>query len=73
MRGRRDDVNISQIKYVLAVAGSSSIREAATKLYISQPALSSSLRELEDELGILIFERTNKGMSITDEGREFAT
>ena len=73
MRGRRDDVNISQIKYVLAVAGSSSIREAATKLYISQPALSSSLRELEDELGILIFERTNKGISITDEGREFVT
>ena len=66
-------MNISQIKYVLAVAGSSSIREAATKLYISQPALSSSLRELEDELGILIFERTNKGISITDEGREFVT
>lgn len=64
-------MNINQLKYVLAVAGASSIREASTKLYISQPALSSSIRELEEELGILIFERTNKGISPTDEGREF--
>ena len=64
-------MNISQLKYVLEVAGSSSMREAATRLYISQPALSSSIRELEEELGILIFERTNKGISLTDEGREF--
>ena len=47
------------------------MREASTKLFVSQPALSSSIRELEDELGILIFERTNKGISLTDEGREF--
>ncbi|MCR5101853.1 MAG: LysR family transcriptional regulator [Butyrivibrio sp.] len=66
-------MNISQIKYVLEVANSSSIREAATKLYISQPALSSSIKELEEELEILIFERTNKGISLTDEGREFVT
>ncbi len=64
-------MNINQIKYVLTVAGSSSMREASTKLFVSQPALSSSIRELEDELGILIFERTNKGISLTDEGREF--
>ena len=66
-------MNISQIKYVLEVANSSSIREAATKVFISQPALSSSIRELEEELGILIFDRTNKGISLTDEGREFVT
>ena len=47
------------------------MREASTKLYVSQPALSASIRELEDELGILIFERTNKGISLTDDGREF--
>lgn len=64
-------MNINQIKYVLTVAGSSSMREASTKLFVSQPALSSSIRELEDELGILIFDRTNKGISLTDEGREF--
>ena len=66
-------MNITQLKYVLETAGSSSMREASTKLYISQPALSASIRELEDELGIAIFERTNKGISLTDEGREFLT
>ena len=64
-------MNINQLKYVLEVSRGSSMREAATKLYISQPALSASIRELEEELGILIFERTNKGISLTDEGREF--
>ena len=64
-------MNINQIKYVLEVASSSSMRDAATRLFVSQPALSSSIKELEDELGILIFERTNKGISLTPEGREF--
>ncbi len=66
-------MTIAQIKYVLEVAGSSSIREAAGNLYISQPALSASIKELEEELGILIFERNNKGIALTDEGREFVT
>ncbi len=64
-------MNMNQLKYVLETAESSSMREAATKLYVSQPALSASIRELEEELGILIFERTNKGISLTEEGREF--
>ena len=68
-----DRMNITQIKYVLEIASSSSMREAATKLFVSQPALSASVSELEDELGILIFERTNKGISLTDEGREFVS
>ena len=66
-------MNITQLKYVLEMASSSSMREASTKLYVSQPALSASVRELEDELGILIFERTNKGIYLTDDGREFLT
>ena len=66
-------MNITQLKYVLETASSSSMREASTKLYVSQPALSASVRELEDELGILIFERTNKGIYLTDDGREFLT
>ncbi len=66
-------MNISQLKYVLAIAESSSMREASTKLFISQPALSASVRDLEEELGILIFERTTKGISLTDAGREFVT
>lgn len=66
-------MNITQLKYVLTIAGSSSLREASTKLFVSQPALSASVRELEEELGILIFERTNKGIKLTDDGREFLT
>ena len=64
-------MNINQLKYVLEVAASSSMREASTKVHVSQPALSASIRELEEELGILIFERTNKGISLTEEGRDF--
>ena len=64
-------MNITQIKYVLEIAASSSIREAASKLFVSQPALSSSVHELENELGFLIFKRTNKGISLTEEGRDF--
>ena len=64
-------MNINQLKYVLETAASSSMREASANLYVSQPALSASIRDLENELGILIFERTNKGISLTDEGREF--
>ena len=64
-------MNIVQLKYVLEIAGASSMREAATKLYVSQPALSASIRDLEEEIGILIFERTNRGISLTDSGREF--
>jgi DNA-binding transcriptional LysR family regulator len=62
-----------QMKYVLEVAVAPSIREASTRLFLSQPALSSSIRELEEELGIIIFDRSNKGISLTDEGREFVT
>ncbi len=64
-------MNITQLKYVLEVAASTSMREASTRLYVTQPALSASIRELEDELGVLIFERTNKGISLTEAGREF--
>lgn len=64
-------MNMNQIKYVLQVASSASMREAAAKLFVSQPAVSAGIRELEEELGILIFERTNKGISLTDAGREF--
>lgn len=66
-------MNISQLKYVIEVARCSSIREAAGKLFISQPSLSMSIKELEEELGILIFERNNRGINLTDAGREFVT
>ena len=64
-------MTILQLKYVLVAASSSSMREAASKLYISKPALSSTIRELEEELSIIIFNRTNKGISLTEAGNEF--
>ncbi len=64
-------MTLQQLKYVLCVADNCSISEAAKELYISQPTLSNSIRELEKELSISIFYRTNKGISISSEGLEF--
>ena len=64
-------MTILQLKYVIAIASSKSFREAASRLFISQPALSSTIRELEEELNIQLFERTNKGIRLTDPGKEF--
>jgi len=64
-------MTILQLKYVIAIANSSSMREAASRLFVSQPALSSTIRELEEELGIKIFDRNNKGISLTADGMEF--
>lgn len=64
-------MNIQQIKYVVAVANNGSFREAAKKLFITQPSLSNGIRELEEKLGVTLFIRTNKGASLTEEGLEF--
>ena len=64
-------MTILQLKYVLAIAGSASMREAASKLFVSQPALSATIHELEEELGIKIFDRNNKGISFSEQGSEF--
>lgn len=66
-------MTILQLKYVLEVARSASMRKAASKLYVSQPALSTSIRDLEDELNVKIFERSNKGIILTDAGHEFVS
>ncbi|MBR1507256.1 MAG: LysR family transcriptional regulator [Eubacterium sp.] len=66
-------MTILQLKYVIALANASSMREAASKLFVTQPALSSMIRELEEELQIQIFKRNNKGIALTSEGREFLT
>jgi len=64
-------MTILQLKYAIAIANSGSFREAASKLFVSQPALSSTIQSLEDELGIQIFERTNKGIRLTESGSDF--
>lgn len=64
-------MTILQLKYVVTISACVSMREASSKLYVSQPALSSTIRDLEEELGIRIFDRTNKGIKLTEEGNEF--
>ncbi|QWU17971.1 DNA-binding transcriptional regulator, LysR family [Paenibacillus sophorae] len=64
-------MTLQQLKYVIEVAGRGSMNEAAKRLFISQPSLSNTIRDLEDEIGITIFERTNKGISLSKEGAEF--
>ncbi|KAA9022277.1 LysR family transcriptional regulator [Niallia endozanthoxylica] len=64
-------MTLQQLKYVIEVARSRSINKAAQRLFISQPSLSNALKELEEEVGIRIFSRTNKGILLTPEGSEF--
>ncbi|MBR1470074.1 MAG: LysR family transcriptional regulator [Lachnospiraceae bacterium] len=64
-------MTLQQIRYVTAVAATGSMNVAAQKLFISQPSLSSAIRELEAEMGITIFGRTTKGVVLTAEGEEF--
>ena len=66
-------MTILQLKYVVVVSTSTSMREASGKLYVSQPALSAAIKELEEEIGIKIFERTKRGISLTEEGLEFVS
>lgn len=64
-------MNIQQLRYVVAIANSGTFREAAEKMYVSQPSLSISVRDLEKELGFKIFRRTSSGTFLTRRGMEF--
>lgn len=64
-------MTLTQLKYVITVANSNSMNEAARTLFISQPSLSSAVKELEEEIGVELFRRTNRGISVTPEGEEF--
>lgn len=62
-----------QLNYIMEIYNCGSINKAAQKLFLSQSSLSSSIRELEQELGIKIFKRSNKGIELTEDGKEFIT
>ena len=64
-------VNILHMKYAVEVAKAGSLNKAAEKLLIAAPNVSRSIKELEADIGISIFERTSKGMELTPEGDEF--
>lgn len=64
-------MNIQQLRYVVAIANSGTFREASEKMFVSQPSLSISVKELENELGFKIFNRTSSGTVLTRRGMEF--
>lgn len=64
-------MTLQQLRYVIMVAETGTITEAAKKLYISQPSLTNAIHELEKEMNLVIFQRTNKGILLSREGEEF--
>lgn len=64
-------MTLQQLKYAVAIADKGSINEAAKYLFISQPSLSNAIKDLEKEIKITIFTRTNRGIQISSEGAEF--
>lgn len=64
-------MTLQQLKYAVAVADTHNITEASRRVFVSQPSLTAAIRELEAEMGITIFSRSNKGVSVTNEGDEF--
>ncbi|WP_274653327.1 LysR family transcriptional regulator [Paenibacillus humicola] len=64
-------MTLQQLKYILTIVRCGSISEAAKQLFISQPSLSSAVKEIEQEIGVDIFLRTSKGIVLSNEGAEF--
>ena len=64
-------MTLQQLKYAIIVAQTGTITEAAEKLYISQPSLTNAIHELEKEMNIEIFTRTNKGIIVSKDGEDF--
>ena len=58
-------MTLQQLRYVTTVAETGTMSEAARRLFVSQPGLTKAIRELEQEMGIIIFDRTNKGIEVS--------
>ncbi len=64
-------MTLQQLRYAVCIANQKSMNKAAAELFITQPSLSSTIRDLEHEIGIVLFSRSNRGIAITPEGEEF--
>lgn len=64
-------MTIQQLHYIITISETGSLNKASEILYVSQPSLTSSVKELEKELGITIFHRSGRGVTPTNEGVEF--
>ena len=64
-------MTLQQLRYAVVTAENRTVSEAADALYIAQPSLTKALKELEREMGITIFHRTNKGITVSKDGEVF--
>ena len=64
-------MTLQQLKYVVTAAECGTISDAAKQLFVSQPSLTNAIKDIEEEMQISIFYRTNKGITISNEGDEF--
>ena len=64
-------MTLQQLLYTISIAKNKSMNKAAEELFVSQPSLSAAIKELEEEIGIELFLRSNRGVVITPEGEEF--
>ena len=64
-------MTIQQLNYVITISEKGSLNKAAEALYVTQPSLTSAVRELEKELGITLFNRGGRGVTLTNDGAEF--
>lgn len=66
-------MTLQQLHYIIVISETGSMNKAAERLYISQPSLTNAVKELEKEVGIVVFKRSGKGVSLTADGVEFLT
>lgn len=66
-------MTLQQLRYVITISETGSLNKAAELLYVAQPSLTGAVKELEKELGITIFHRSGRGVSLTNDGLEFMT
>ena len=64
-------MTLTQLHYIITIAETKSFNKAAEQLYVSQPSLTRAMKELEKELGITLFYRSGRGVTLTNDGTEF--
>ena len=63
-------MTLIQLHYMIVIADTRSLNKAAEQLYVSQPSLTNAMKELENELGVTLFYRSGRGVTLTNDGTE---